>query len=295
MFSGIFVPSLTPLTPEDQVDTKALCGLIEFSLSHKVDGLYLCGSTGEGVLLSEEERRLVVETAVKHVRGRVPIIVHVGAASTPVAERLSRHAREAGADAVSAVPPFYFSVGRKGIEEHYRRISRAAELPLYLYNIPGATHVDLGADLIKALLDEGVAQGLKYTSHNQLRFREIIEVCGPRLNVFSGPDEMLLPFLVMGAQGGIGTTYNFMPSLYVGLYAAWQAGDIERARQLQFQADRIILLILRYGVVSATKVAMRLLGVECGGPRAPLVPLTEEQQERLSQELREADFFSFAA
>jgi N-acetylneuraminate lyase len=140
-----------------------------------------------------------------------------------------------------------------------------------------------------------VAQGLKYTSHNQLRFREIIEVCGPRLNVFSGPDEMLLPYLVMGAQGGIGTTYNFMPSLYVGLYAAWQAGDIERARQLQFQADRIILLILRYGVVSATKVAMRLLGVECGGPRAPLLPLTEEQQERLGQELREAGFFSIAA
>ncbi len=105
---------------------------------------------------------------------------------------------------------------------------------------------------------------------------------------------MLLPFLVMGAHGGIGTTYNFMPKLYVELYQAWRAGDIRRAQELQFQADRIILIMKRYpyGIISAAKAAMRLLGVECGGPRAPLLPLTPTDQEKLEAELDEVGFFS---
>jgi N-acetylneuraminate lyase len=294
MYSGVFPALLTPLTADDEIDTDALGNLIDFLLGQQVDGLYICGSTGEGILLTEAERRLVAETTVRHVAGRVPIIVHVGAPGTPTAERLARHAREVGADAVASVPPFYFAVGREGIEEHYRRIARAAELPVYIYNIPAATNVDVGADVVRTLFDEGVIHGLKFTSLDQLSFREILEACGGRLNAFSGPDQMLLPFLVMGAHGGIGTTYNFMPNLYVELFQAWRAGDIKRAQELQFQADRIMLIMkrYRYGIIPAAKVAMRLLGVECGGPRAPLLPFTPADQEKLKAELEEAGFFS---
>jgi N-acetylneuraminate lyase len=292
MFSGIFPALLTPLTADDRVDTSALCGLIDFLLDHKVDGFYVCGSTGEGILLREEERRLVAETAIQHVAGRVPVIVHVGAPATPVAERLARHAKEKNADAVASVPPFYFAFRAKEIEEHYRRIARAAQLPVYVYNIPAATNVDMGADLMRTLFEEGLIQGLKYTAYDQLRFRQIVEACNGELNVFSGPDQMLLPFLAMGAHGGIGTTYNVMPGLYVELFEAWRAGNIERAQQLQFQADRIILVLHHFGTLSAAKAAMRLLGVDVGGPRAPLLPLTDEEQEQLEQELRQAGFFS---
>lgn len=283
------------MTPDDQIDTAALRGLIEYQLDHGIDGFYLCGNTGEGMLLTEEERQTVTVTALEQVGDRAPIIVHVGALATAAAERLARHAREAGAYGVASVPPFYVPVAANGIEEHYRRIARAARLPLYLYYIPSATHVHLGAALIANLLREGIIRGLKYTSYDQLGFREIIEVCGPELNIFSGPDEMLLPFLVMGAHGAIGTTFNCLPHLFTTLYAAWKAGQWEEAQKLQFQVNRIILVLRDYGVIPAVKAAMRLLGLDCGNPRAPLLPLSEEQQDQLHQDLLEVGFFDGAA
>jgi N-acetylneuraminate lyase len=254
-----------------------------------MDGLYLCGSTGEGLLMTEVERCLVAETVIEQVRGRVPVIVHVGAPATSVSERLARHAGQAGADAVASVPPFYYAVGRIEIETHYRRIALAGGIPLYLYNIPTATQVSLEACLICDLVREGVAHGLKYTSYDQLNFREILESCGQAINVFAGPDEMLLPFLLMGAHGGIGTTYNLIPELFVDLYAAWTAGDLQTAQQAQYQIDRAILVLRKFGVVPAVKAAMRLRGIDCGNPRAPLLPLTADQVEQLACELEQAN------
>jgi N-acetylneuraminate lyase len=290
LFSGVFPALLTPLTDQDGVDTAALCELTEFLLSRGVNGFYLCGSTGEGLLLTEQERCLVAETVVRQVRGRAPVVAHVGALATSVAERLAGHAREAGADAVASIPPFYYAVGRAGIEAHYRRIAQAAGLPLYLYNIPVATQVSLDVHLIRELLHDGVICGLKYTSYDQLGFREIVELCGDGLNLLAGPDEMLLPFLLMGAHGGIGTTYNLVPELFVELYAAWAASDVQKAKQVQYQIDRIILAIRSYGVVPAVKAAMRLRGIDCGGPRMPLVPLTAEQMEQLKCDLDAVGF-----
>ncbi len=291
MFSGIIPALCTTFTPQDDVDTSALCELIEFLLGCHVDGFYVGGSTGEGLLMTEPERRLVAETVTRQVAGRAPVIIHVGALATSVSERLARHARQVNADAVASVPPFYYAVGRRGIETHYRRIA-AAGLPLYLYNIPSATQVDLNAQFVYELYQEEVVQGMKYTSYDQLGFREIIERCGPGLNLLSGPDEMLLPFLMMGAHGGIGTTYNIVPELFVDLYAAWQAGDVERMQQRQFQIDRVILAVRDFGVIPAVKVALRMRGLDSGGPRMPLMPLTEEQEAQLEAALRAIDFFS---
>jgi N-acetylneuraminate lyase len=176
-------------------------------------------------------------------------------------------------------------VGRSEIETHYRRIAQAAGIPLYLYSIPSATQVSLEASLICDLVRDGVARGLKYTSYDQLSFREILESCGKKINVFAGPDEMLLPFLLMGAHGGIGTTYNLLPELLLDLYAAWEAGDLQKAQQAQYQIDRVILVFRKFGVVPAVKAAMRLRGIDCGNPRAPLLPLSAEQVERLACEL----------
>jgi N-acetylneuraminate lyase len=285
LFSGVIPALLTPFSDLDSVDTSALCDLTEFLLSCGMDGVYLCGSTGEGLLMTEQERCLVAETVIQQVRRRVPVIVHVGAPATSVSERLARHASQAGADAVASVPPFYYAVGRGEIEAHYRRISQAAGIPLYLYNIPSATQVSLDACLICDLVREGVACGLKYTSYDQLNFREIVESCGDAINLFAGPDEMLLPFLLMGAHGGIGTTYNLMPEIFADLYAGWAAGDLHRAQRAQYQIDRGILVIRKFGVVPAVKAAMRLRGIDCGSPRAPLLPLNAEQMERLAFEL----------
>lgn len=287
MFTGVIPALLTPLSDQDAVDTGTLRDLVEFLLSRDVDGFYVCGSTGEGLLMTEEERCQVVDAVISQVRGRVPVIVHVGAPATSVSQRLARHAREAGADAVASIPPIYYAVGRVEIETHYQRIAKACGLPLYLYNIPNATQVSLEGRLICDLVQHGVACGLKYTSYDLLNFREVIEFCGNTINVLAGPDEMLLPFLVMGAHGGIGTTYNLVPELFVDLYAAWAGGDLQKAQQLQYQIDRIILVIRKFGVIPAVKAALRLRGLDCGRPRAPLLPVSPEEMEQLAHELEQ--------
>lgn len=294
MYSGIIPALLTPFTPDDQVDTHALCELVEFLIASDVDGLYVCGSTGEGLLMTEAERAQVAEIVVRQVAARVPVIVHVGALATPTSVRLAQHARTIGANAVAAIPPFYYHVGAGGIEAHYRAIAQVG-LPFYIYNIPDATQVHLDATFVARLWREGVVHGLKFTSYDQLTFREIIEACGPNFNIVAGPDEMLLSFLVMGAHGGIGTTYNFMPWLYKSIFAAWQCGDLAQAQQLQFQANRIIVALRPFGVISATKAAMRFLGVDCGKVRAPLVELNAEQQEQLRAALEAAGYFALVA
>jgi N-acetylneuraminate lyase len=294
LFTGVFPALLTPFTTDDRVDVRALEKLIAYVLDGGVNGLYVTGSTGEGISMTEEERRLVAEVSVKTVAGRVPVIVHVGATATGACQRLASHAEKIGAAAVASVPPFYYPVGPQGVEDHYRLIHAATNLPLYIYNIPGTTGVNVGADLISRLFNDGVVQGLKFTSMDLLAFRDVIEACNGKLNVLSGPDEMLLPFLVMGSQGGIGSTYNPMPRVYASLFAAWKAGNIKRAQELQYFIDRYVLVLLRYGVQAGVKATMGFLGVPVGEPRRPFVPLTTGQKTNLRKDLEAMNFFELA-
>ncbi len=185
----------------------------------------------------------------------------------------------------------YYPVGPQGVEDHYRLIGAASKLPLYIYNIPGTTGVTVGTDMIRRLFNDGVVQGLKYTSMDMLAFRDIIEACNGKLNVLSGPDEMLLPFLIMGSQGGIGSTYNPMPRIYANLFAAWKAGNIKRAQELQFFIDRYVLVLFRYGVMAGVKATMEWVGVPVGEPRRPFVPLTAEQKAKLRKDLEAMNYF----
>jgi N-acetylneuraminate lyase len=293
-FHGVWPALLTPLTANDEVNIPALCRLLDYVLGAGMYGVYLCGSSGEAVLLSPEERMRLAEATVSHVAGQVPVMVHVGAASTRDAVALARHARDIGADAVSSVTPFYYHVDTSGLMAHYRQIAQAAQLPVYVYNIPDATGVNVTVRVMQELLDLGCIQGLKYTSYNLLQMRQIIEACGDRLTVFAGHDEIILPSLVMGVQGGIGTTYNCLPHLFVELYDAWSNGDVARAQELQFVVDRVVLALARYNVIPSVKVAVRFLGLDCGGPRLPLCPLTADEETSLRADLERAGFFDHA-
>lgn len=290
-FHGMWPALLTPLTANDEVNIPALRRLLDYVLGAGMKGVYVCGSTGEWVLLSPEERMRLAEATVSHVAGQVPVMVHVGAASTRDTVVLAAHARDIGADAVSSVPPFYYHVNSSGLVAHYRRIAEAAQLPVYVYNLPTVTGVNVTVGVIQELLDLGCIQGLKYTSYNLLEMRQIIETCGDRLTVFAGHDEIILPSLVMGVQGGIGTTYNCLPHLFVALYDAWSNGDVAQAQELQFVVDRVVLALARYNVIPSVKVAMRFLGLDCGAPRLPLCPLTDDEEMSLRTDLERAGFF----
>lgn len=291
MYSGVYAALLTPFTTSGQVNPQAIKFLIDFLLENKINGLYLCGGTGESILLTENERKLVTEIAVNHTAGRVPIIVHVGAPSTAEAEHLAAHAIEVGANAVASVPPFYYNVGLDGIEIYYKKLAAAAKNPVFFYNIPASTQYNLGPDLATSLFKQGIIQGIKYTSNDMLNLRAIMDSCGKDLTIFSGPDEMLLPFLTMGVNGGIGATYNCMPKMFVDLYRDYRTGNIDEAQNLQYKIDRFINIFAKYGVIAATKAVMQFIGLDCGAVREPLVNLNDPQKAALKSEIIRAGFF----
>jgi N-acetylneuraminate lyase len=297
--TGIMTALVTPYDAEGRVNLPVVRELVEFLLSQGVQGFYVCGGTGEGLLLTEEERRQMAETVVQQVRGRVPVVVHVGAITTDEACRLAAHAQEAGADAISSIPPLaYFGVGFEGIQRYYAAIAAACDLPLYVYNIPGATGVNVSPALFRELcLAIPTLAGMKFTSYNFFEMQQIIqmEIPGRRLNVVSGPDEMMIAAQAMGADGAIGTFYNLVPRLFVDAYDAFHAGDVRRAMELQARANRLITVYFQVGGgMSAFKAAMKLIGFDCGAGRPPLPPISPEQEERLRAELVAAGFWDVA-
>jgi N-acetylneuraminate lyase len=291
-FTGIWPALVTPLTERGEVDVHAAQALIEALIATDIGGLYVCGGTGEGVLLSAHARQRMAQCAVDAVAGRVPVMVHVGAITTREAVDLAEHANRIGADAVSAIPPFYYSYSFEAILTHYRAIAEASLMPVYIYFIPGATGIAVSPEqLLEICAIEGIA-GLKYTSQD-LYFlsRLLAQRDTEAVNVLSGPDELFLPCLALGVEGAIGTTYNFMPRTYIDIYRAYLAGDAQLARRLQMAASDVIAVLLRYGVIPATKALLKLLGYDVGYGVPPMPPVEGARAEALEEDLRASGLF----
>lgn len=282
MFHGIWPAMLTPFDQAGEVDLPAIDRLVEYQLSEGAHGFYVCGSTGEGLLMNVKERASVAERVVRQVRGRVPVMIHVGAIPTRDAAALAAHAGEVGADAVAAIPPTFFGYTFNAIKAHYQAIGAAARIPMYIYNIPHASGVNVTPPMVAEMRREiPNLAGIKFTSFNFYEMRQIIELGD--LIVLSGPDEMCLPALVMGVPGAIGSTYNVMTRHFVAMYDAYRAGRLAEAQELQFQANRIIRTWLGYP--GALKVMMRWQGIPVGEPRRPLEPLPAEKEAALAADL----------
>ena len=293
-FAGVWPALMTPLTDGDQINVAVARRLVDYLIDREIGGLYVCGGTGEGVLLPVAVRQKMAETAIEQANGRVPVIVHVGATATADAAALARHAEQAGADGVAAVPPFYYNVGFRAIKEHYTLIGAASSLPLYLYYIPGATGVHLTAAQMWELCQLPNVAGFKYTAFDMYLLEQIFNLAQGALNVFSGPDQLFAPMLTVGVDGAIGTTYNLLPRHFVRIYQAHQRGDIPEARRLQSQANRVIDTFIRHGGLIAAKEMMRMIGFDCGTCRRPLGRLTEEEVVALRADLDQVDFWTLA-
>ena len=294
-FRGVWPALVTPLTEREELNVAVARALIDHLISCGIGGLYVCGGTGEGILLPLDVRQALAQVAVEQAGGRVPVIVHVGATATADALLLAAHAEQIGADGVAAIPPFYYRVGFEGIREHYQLIAGASSLPLYLYYIPSATGVTLNAEQMWALCQIPNVRGFKYSAFDMYLLEQILSLGGGTLNVFSGPDELFAPMLTVGVDGAIGTTYNLLPAHFVQLYQAFQARDLERARALQSQANRVIDTFIRHGGLPAVKEMMRMLGFDCGYCRRPFRRLNHDEIVALRADLDRIDFWSIAS
>ena len=269
---GIFSAIITPTREDESIDYDVLEDLVEGQLARGVEGFYCCGSSGEGPLLSVEERQRVVDTVVRRADGRVPVIAHVGAPRSADAVTLARAAAESGADAVSAVPPYYYKYGQEEIEAYYRAILAASDLPVILYNIPQFTGVSFDKRNSAALFAEPRVIGLKHTEHD-LYALERLRSAFPEKILFNGFDEVYLSALAAGATATVGTTVNIQPELFLAVRAAFRAGDMATASRVQSQINHVIETLVAHGVFTATKYVASLQGYPTSGCRAPFRPL----------------------
>jgi len=291
---GIVPALMTPFDENDQVNDKMGRKLVRFLIDCGSAGLFACGSTGEGFLMSVEERKKYLELVISEVAGEVPIIAHVGALATRDSVELARHAEKAGADAVCSVSPFYYPYSVDAIMDHYRLIGEAADLPVYIYYIPMTTGVKLTAkEFIEGIkVIPGIA-GLKFTDTNLYLMNSIIRAADGKLNVFSGSDEMCLPALTMGSDGAIGMNYNIFPDLFVSIYNDFQSNRIAEAQEKQFRVNRFIDILLESGYLVFAKYAMKYRGFDVGHCLRPFKPFTKEQEKEIDDRLKQIGFFDW--
>ena len=285
LFSGILPALVTPLTERETINEDVARRLMRWHMDQGMDGFYICGATGEGPVVAPKERMRLAEIAREETRARgKKAIIHVGAIDLTTAKALARHAGEIGADAISSMPPFFFGYGEKEIAQYYTELAEAAGLPLIMYCSP-LSGVNITYDMVSRFLNIPHAIGVKWTSYDYYTMHRIKELCGGDVNVLNGPDECLLCGLTMGADGGIGATYNVMPGVFRRIYDRFRAGDIEGARQAQYKANRLIEVIIRFGVQASLKEMLGMLGYDCGYCVYPQKRLSDEERKGLRDAL----------
>lgn len=291
-FHGAWPALVTPFTQADQVNVPTLRRLVDYLIDKGSGGLYVCGSTGEGIYMSVAERKLVLETVVEQVNRRVPVIAHVGCVAAGDAADLARHAQGWGADGVaSIIPPLYRST--ESIHGYYAGIAAAApETPLLTYIFGGPTDA---VALMRSLTDIPTLAGGKYTGPNMYEFRQLIDLGQGQWTLFSGMDEQCVFAAMFGSSGCIGSSLNYHPSVYREILHSVQAGDHARAIELQLQANQTTAIMLEMGYIGALKTVMSWLGFDCGRPRLPNLALPVEKVESLRTQLQTVGFNELAA
>lgn len=299
-FRGLVAAPFTPFQNDRSIQLDAIPGYVRFLRTNGVSAAFVCGTTGEGLSLTLEERLTVAEKWVQSSDARLPIIVHVGHTCLADARRLTAHAAQIGAAAVSALAPCFFKPRTVGelVDWCEAVASAAPALPFYYYNIPSMTGVAFpvaeflarAADRIPTLV------GIKYTHEDLPDFRACVQAAGGRFDLLFGRDELLLEGWKSGARGAVGSTYNYAAPLYVRLLSALENGDEPTARGLQDTAIKMIAICNGVGVthLAASKALMAMLGVDCGPVRLPLAQPDAAQLATLRTRLAEIGFFDFA-
>ena len=254
--------------------------MVEKLRADGVNGLYVGGSSAEMILCSTEERRKILEGVMSASDG-LTIIAHIGAASTNDSLELARHAVMCGVDAISSVTTFYYKYRFDEVKHYYERLADVG-LPLIIYNIPALTGASYGFDQLCELLEIPGVEGMKFTSSDFYLLNRLAAKY-PEKVFYNGSDEMLLSGLAAGADGGIGTTYNFMPDVYGCIWSLFSEGRMSEALELQRIADRVISVVLKYGSVVGSKQMTEYYGVPYGICREPFLPLDESAKNDLHE------------
>jgi dihydrodipicolinate synthase/N-acetylneuraminate lyase len=285
---GIIPPVVTPLLGRDELDAAGLERLIERMLAGGVHGLFILGTTGEAPSLSYRLRRELIERACRQVAGRVPLLVGITDTSFVEAVNLSRFAADAGAQALVLAPPYYYPNSQPELAEYIRRIAPELPLPLFLYNMPTHTKTVFDVDTVRQLTDIPNIAGIKDSSADMIYFHRLVGIlpARPDWSLLIGPEELLAESVLLGGHGGVCGGANLCPRLYVDLYEAAAARQLDRAAALHAQVMRISSTLYRVGrhgsaFVKGLKCALSELGICDDFMAEPFHRFRQEQREQV--------------
>lgn len=276
-FDGIYIAFYACYDKNGDISVENTQRLANYYIGKGVRGLYLTGSSGEGMMQSTSERKLVYRSVSEAVGGKLKLIAHVGAPSTGEAVELAGEAKRCGLNAVSSVPNIYYKASEGMIERHWDAIMAASELPFIMYNTPGATGTDISANLFEKMLKKPHTCGIKHTGVSTAQINLFRRMAGDDFVIYNGNDSQLLAGLVMGASGGIGGTYGYMPEVYVNIYNAFKAGDIVKAQKWQTRSCTMIDIMGKTlkgnNGAAFSKAVLARRGMDIGGARYPILPM----------------------
>jgi len=285
MLKGAITAIITPFK-NGRINYSKMEELIEYQIANDIDGLVVCGTTGESSTLSEEEKKKLIKFTVDTVNGRIPVIAGTGSNDTKKSLKLSKYAEEVGADYLLLVSPYYNKTTKQGVIKHYEYIADSTSIPTIMYNVPSRTSLNIDADTIIELSEHPNILGIKEASGDIGKSIKIISESADDFLVFSGNDDIIVPMLSIGSSGVISVLSNIMPKETHDMCKYYEKGETEKAKALQLHlSDLISKLFIEVNPIPI-KEAMNILGFNVGQPRLPLVNMNKKNIDLLYMSLK---------
>lgn len=291
---GVVIPMVTPITDEDTIDVDSLKKLTDYCIVGGMDCLYPCGTTGEMMYLTVEERKLVAETVVEQAAGRVPVFVHVGAWNQKDTIELAKHAVEIGADGIGVVTPVFYSISDSGLVDYYTAVSKSVpeDFPIYMYGIKQNAINDLNKNVCEQVAKKCKnVIGVKYSFPDMTRIQELITVNNGDFDVLVGPDHLFEVVCAAGGKGVVSGNAMCVQEHYAALWQAIQNSDYELAAKIQRRTNILNSTMCAVNNIAAYKVILKKEGIlSTTNMRRPMENLTPEQEKDLLDNLQKLDY-----
>lgn len=284
LFTGSGVAIVTPFNDEG-VDFKKLEELIEWHIAEKTDAIIICGTTGEASTMSEQERKETIKFTVDVVKGRIPVIAGTGSNNTKAAVEMSRWAESIGVDGLLVITPYYNKTTQRGAIEHFKAIASAVTKPIIIYNVPSRTGFNILPETLCELSKIDNIVAVKEASGNISQVAEIAQLCGDKLDIYSGNDDQIIPIMSLGGKGVISVVANILPKDTHDMCEKFLNGDFKGALELQLNMIQLIKALFIETNPIPVKTAMNLMGMNVGFLRLPLVDMSPKNVEILKKEM----------
>lgn len=286
-FKGSFTALITPLN-NGEVDEKAFQNFVDWQIKEGTNGLVPCGTTGESPTLTHEEHKRVTELCIEVAKGRAVVMAGAGSNSTAEAIELAVHAEKAGADALLVVTPYYNKPTQEGLFRHYEAINNAVSTPIFIYNIPGRSVVDMNMGTMARLAKLANIVGVKDATSDLARPIQVAKIIGHDFVQLSGEDATAIPFLAAGGHGCISVTSNIAPRLCAEQHKAWADGNVDKAMEIQERLISVHGAMFCESSPGPVKHAAEMLGICSSELRLPLCEISEASKKTVTDALRQA-------